>query len=100
MQTQAWLHETILVVHEHASLMCISQFRTNLSRNRSVCVDHTELPAERCRHDSRSLHIASAGLTFHKHQLQVRPFLACLSVVTFTDGSLACGLLFAGISKQ
>ncbi len=32
MQTQAWLHETILVVHEHASLMCISQFRTTISR--------------------------------------------------------------------
>ncbi len=29
MQTQAWLHETILVVHEHASLMCIRQVPPN-----------------------------------------------------------------------
>ena len=32
MQTQAWLHETILVVHEYARIMCIRQFRQTISR--------------------------------------------------------------------
>ncbi len=102
MQTQAWLHEIILVVHEHASLMCIRPFRNTISRTKGLSAltkqrtsfhvsffpagCSTELPAERCPHDSRSLHIASAGLTFHKHpshdEVHVQAFSACDSIST------------------